>query len=124
MTINEAIMQADGLLKNRIPRETKIKWLSDLDYGLYLDVILTHEVGDVDFEPYDEFTDGERELVAKAPFDGMYIEYLKMKINSELFEYARYNSNMETFNAMLANFKAYYNRNFKPSPYMNMRYWG
>lgn len=125
MTINEAIMQVDQLLANKTPRETKIRWLSDLDYGLFLDVILTHETpNEVEFVPYDENTDGDTKLVAEAPHDAMYIEYLKMKINSELYEYARYNSNMQAFNTMLDNFKAYYNRNYKPSKYFGMRYWG
>lgn len=125
MTINQAIMQVNELLENNISEDVKIKWLSDLDYGIFLDVILTHEVtGDVDFTPYDADTDRDTVLLIPAPFDGMYTAYLKMKINSELYEYARYNANREEFNAMLADFKAYYNRNYRPSKYNNMKYWG
>lgn len=125
MTINQAIMQVNELLENNISEDIKVKWLSDLDYGIFIDVILTHEVTEeVNFTPYDADTDRDTELLVPAPYDGMYPAYLKMKINSELYEYARYNANRDEFNAILADFKAYYNRNYRPSKYNNMKYWG
>ena len=126
MKLDEAIMQADGLLKNNpIPRETKVRWLSELDHGIYNDSILTHEGFDgATFAPYDPETDGDRELLAEAPHDAMYVEFLKMKVNAELYEYARYNANLEAFNAMLDNYKGWYTRNHMPLRRENFHWWG
>ena len=125
MTINDAIMQVNELLENKIPEDIKVKWLSDLDYMIYLDVILTHEMPrEVGFDPYDADTDRDTVLLIPAPYDSIYPVYLKMKINSELYEYARYNANKDEYNTLLGEFKAYYNRNYRPSPYKNMSYWG
>ncbi len=123
MTINEVIAQVDHLLENEIPHEVKIAWLSALDHLLYLDVILTHEGGgEVSFEPYTAY-DGEKALLIGHPYDNLiYPEYLKMKINGELYESVRYNNNMLAFNSALAEWKAYYNRNHLPVYSPNMNY--
>lgn len=124
MTIDESIAQTDGLLSNKIPRELKISWLSALDHELYLNVILTHEGAEAyNFSPYSDDADGETELLVKPPYDGLYPEYLKMKINSELYDHGRYNSNMLAFSSMLEEFKAHYNRTNRPLKGEKVRYW-
>ena len=123
MTINKAIAQVDHLLDNEIPHEMKIAWLSALDHLLYLDVIMTHEGKEnVTFTPYTAY-DGDKELLVSHPHDSLiYPEYLKMKINGELYDSVRYNNNMAACNSALAEWRAFYNRSHRPLYSPNISY--
>lgn len=122
MTVNEAVMQTDDLIKNNpISREVKIAWLSALDHYLYEDVILTHEGEEgASFSPYEDGT--ESELLVPSPYSGLYVEYLKMKIFSEMHEYTRYNNSMALFNKMLSAWRNSYHTSHRPKAECVMRY--
>ena len=122
LTVNEAIMQTDALLKNNpIPHEIKLSWLTALDHYLYTDVILTHEGGDeVTFTPYEDGIDSE--LLVPSPYDSLYVEYLKMKVFYETHEYTRYNNSMSVFNKMLSAWRGAYHSSHLPKAERGMRY--
>lgn len=116
MTIREAINQADGRLKNTIPEDTKVKWLSNLDYNTFLNVYKTHEDSPAEeFTPYTEDTDLlTTELLVGSPWDEMYIYYLKAKYHQEMHEIDRYNNEAAQYAEIFGDFKAYYNRTHMP----------
>lgn len=122
LTVNEAVIQTDALLKNNpIPHEIKLSWLTALDHYLYTDVILTHEGGDeVTFTPYEDNVDSE--LLVPAPYDSLYVEYLKMKVFYETHEYTRYNNSMSVFNKMLSAWRGTYHSSHRPKSEVGMRY--
>ena len=122
MTVNEAVMQADDLVKNNpISREVKIGWLSALDHYLRVDVIDTHEDGaDTSFVPYEDGTDAE--LLVPSPYSELYVEYLKMKIFGEMHEYVRYNNSMAVFNKMLSAWRCAYHSEHRPRAEVNVKY--
>lgn len=122
MTVNEAIIQADDLVKNNpISREVKLSWLSALDYFLHTDVIETHE-GEIsgEFVPYEDGTDAE--LLVPSPYSSLYVEYLKMKIFYEMHEYVRYNNSMAVFNKMLSAWRCAYHSAHRPKAETNVKY--
>jgi hypothetical protein len=125
MKLDEAIMQVEDLLRgNNISRETKVRWLSELDEAVYREVILTHEGADkVSYNRYTPDTDGDTELLIPFPHDAVYIEYLKMKINSELYEYTRYNANLNAFTSMMDAFRKAYNREHMPKRRHGFAWW-
>lgn len=125
MKLDEAIMQVEDLLRgNNISRETKVRWLSELDEKVYSEVILTHKDGeDISFVPYTPDTDGDTVLLIPFPHDAVYIEYLKMKINSELYEYTRYNANLDAYTSMMDAFRKDYNREHMPKRRHGFAWW-
>ena len=124
MTIREAINQADGRLKNTIPVDTKVKWLSNLDHNIFLNVFKTHEDSPIEeFTPYSEATDLlTTELLVGSPWDEMYIYYLKAKYHQEMHEIDRYNNEAAQYAEIFGDFKAYYNRNHMPKQTAIPRY--
>ena len=51
--------------------------------------------------------DGNKELIAPAPYDKLYISWLKAKIDYSNEEYESYANNQDQFNFDMADFKAW-----------------
>ena len=117
MTIEKAIFLADELKPNQIERERKIEWLSRLDERLFEEVVKTHEK-DRDamerFVPYTQDTDGDTELIAKAPYDELYRFYLEMHIDLANLEYDKYNNSSVLYLNALGQYKRHYHRTHRP----------
>lgn len=112
MTIEEAIRQVDTLTVNQIGREEKIRWLSDLDSTIYIDIYNTHE--ELNKVPEPGIAGEDSVLLVKAPHDVLYRWYLEMHIHDANGEMARYNNAAEKFNAALVNYMDYVNRTYLP----------
>lgn len=115
MTILEAITRTDDLKPNSYSQEQKVRWLSQLDGMIKTQIIDTHEGADnVIFAGYDENTPKETVLLAPAPFDSMYILWLKAQIDYNNEESKKYNNDMETFETEYSAFRNCYNRCHMP----------
>lgn len=122
MFISEAIETADKLKPNAYTREDKVKWLSDIDKQIFLEIIVTHvppeetESLRIDsFAGYGPETDIENtELLAPSPFDEIYIHGLKRQIDLHNEEYSKYNNDCLLFNSAYTNFYDWYNRENTP----------
>ena len=114
MKLTEAITRIDETVFNTYPREEKIAWLSELD-GMVNTLILTPCAEAVAFSPYDPGADSQRELLAQAPYDAMYLYYLEAKIHYYNGEYTRYNNAISLFNNAFRSYSDACNRNRKPS---------
>ena len=116
MTIKECIDMVDSIKPNQYGVEEKTRWLSFLDGIIINDVLKTHE----GYEgQYDEFTGYSHDrlgtkLIVNTPYDQMYVEFLKMKIDEANGETARYNNSATMFNSYLGMFKKYYNKYHMP----------
>ena len=116
MTIKECIDAVDNVKPNQYSTEDKVKWLSFLDMIIVNDVLKTHEGYEGE---YDEFTgyDADKlgvKLIAPKPYDNLYEAFLKMKIDEENGESARYNNTATMFNSYYSVYKKYYNKYHKP----------
>ena len=121
MTLQECINRVDNAKPNHYATEDKVMWLSYLDGSIKKTVIDLHEHKGEDgfdielpeFRPYspDRLTD---ELLVKFPYDEMYVDYLKAKIDEENGETARYNNTASTFNMKLQEFTQAYHREHLP----------
>ena len=116
MTIRECIDIVDSIKPNQYSDEDKVRWLSFLDGSIINDVLKTHE----GYEgQYDDFVGYPTDnlgvsLVVSAPYDRLYTAYLKMKIDEENGETARYNNSMTMFNSYLTEYKRWYNKTHMP----------
>ena len=123
MTIKECIDIVDSLKPNQYSVEDKVRWLSFIDRIIINDVLKTHEDYDNKYDLFDGYSAdrvGEK-LIVPAPYDQLYTEFIKMKIDEENGETARYNNTATMFNSYLTIFKKWYNKNHLPLQGNRMR---
>lgn len=127
MTIREAIDRTDGLKPNQYSDDSKVKWLSNLDHSIHINVLETHELNDGEtlnpFVPY-SVDDTAKELLVPAPYDEVYIAFLKLKIDENNQETARYNNSVALYNSYFAEFENHYQRTHKPIKKASFSFWG
>jgi len=117
MTVRECINSVDALKPNQFGDEEKVRWLRLLDQMIYVNVIQTHEMNEGEeigrFPAY-TVEDMDHALIAQTPHDELYVAYLKMKIDEENGETARYNNSAAIYNMHFAEFTKWYNRTHMP----------
>ena len=123
MTIKECIDVVDNLKPNQYGIPEKVAWLSFLDMTIINDVLRTHEGYD---GKYDEFTGYSADridvgLIVPAPYDRVYTAYLKMKIDEENGETARYNNSVTLYNSYMMEYRKWYTRTHMPLSPSDMR---
>lgn len=112
MTIQEVISEADKLNPNTIDEGQKIKWLNDIESTIYIEVVLPREGSELVEEPnISADCDYSHKLIASAPYDRLYVEYILSKIDFTNREFDSYNNTANQFNQSYKEFAAYYNRN-------------
>lgn len=116
MTIKECIDLVDNVKPNQYSIEDKVVWLSFLDGIIINDVLKTHEGYKNEYEEFDGYSVNRlgRKLIVEKPYDNLYVAYLKMKIDEENGETARYNNSATMFNSYMTTFKKYYNKMHLP----------
>lgn len=116
MTIKECIDLVDNVKPNQYSIEDKVAWLSFLDGIIINDVLKTHEGYKNEYEEFDGYSVNRlgRKLIVEKPYDNLYVAYLKMKIDEENGETARYNNSATMFNSYMTTFKKYYNKTHLP----------
>lgn len=124
MTITQAIAFADRVAANDIEQGIKLKWLSDLDQQLVDEVFNRHNwICVLDFHGYDENTDANNtELLVKAPYDLMYVDYLEMMIHKQHQEIERYNNARLVYERSRARFDNYINQRYMPRGVRALRF--
>lgn len=115
MTIKEAISRVDALLHNTYSTVDKVRWLSDLDGMVKLEIIDTHAGGEnIQFGGYDVQTDMDKELLVPAPYDKIYLRWLEAQIHKHNDENKQYNNAIVLYNGEWQSFADYYNRTHMP----------
>ena len=113
ITISQIISACDALRPNRFEPGLKIKWLSELDGRLYLELFKTHENCPIaHFAPYES---SRCSLLVPAPYAGeLYTSYLFSCMDRENGEMNRYNQSAAQYNAVYSQFFNFWNRENKP----------
>ena len=122
MTIREAISLIDEHKPNTFSQGAKIRWLNQLDCGIFTDIISTHEGGPESFPGYHEDTDIETVLLADQAHEQMYLHWLEAKVDYANGEYNKYNNAIAMFNADYEEYQKAYNRSHMPLG-NTIRYW-
>lgn len=123
MTIKECIDQVDNVKPNQYSIEDKVQWLSFLDGIIINDVLKTHEDYDHKYDEFDGYSVDRlgQGLIAEKPYDSLYVMYLKMKIDEENGETARYNNSATMFNSYMNAYRKHYNKVHMPLQQNRMR---
>lgn len=124
MKICEAVSRIDELKPNSYSEGEKIEWLSRLDARIHGEVVMTHqhEPTEESFTAYSGETDRETDLLAKAPYDSLYIYYLESQIDYHDGEMAKFNNSAAMFNSAYAEYANHINRIKMPLGKAEMRY--
>ncbi len=125
MTIKECIDTVDNIKPNQYETREKVLWLSFIDEIIINDVLKTHEGYDGRYDDFAGYSEDKLSvpLIVPSPYDRLYTAYLKMKIDGENGETARYNNSAALFNTYMMEYRKYYNkthlpisRGYKPAP--------
>ena len=116
MTIKDCIDIVDNLKPNQYTIKDKVMWLSFIEEIIINEVLKTHEGYDGRYDLFEGYTEDKLSvtLIAPSPYDRLYTAYLKMKIDEENGETARYNNSMVMFNTYMMEFRKYYNKTHMP----------
>ena len=123
MTIKECIDLVDNVKPNQYGIEEKVQWLSFVDGIIINDVLKTHEGYQNEYEEFSGYSVDNlgQKLIVDKPYDNLYTAYLKMKIDEENGETARYNNSATMFNSYMTAFKKHYNKTHMPLQKNSMR---
>lgn len=108
-TINTAIMTAARLHPDSFDDALKAAWISELDGK-----ISTETMHKTDFSPYQFPEDGDKELLAKSPYDNIYELYIIAMSAFFSGEMASYSSSAILFEQAYSEFRKNYLRNNMP----------
>lgn len=120
MTAREAIDKADSLKPNQFQDDMKLDWLNTLDAQIHEDVLMTHEpVPEEPFVPHKM----DDELIAKFPYDELYVDYIRMRCDEANEETARYNNSVTIFQAKYEAYCKHVNKTQMPVFTSKFRLW-
>ena len=116
MTIKDCIDIVDNNKPNQYTIKDKVSWLSFIEEIIINDVLKTHEGYDGRYDTFTGYTEDKISvtLIVPTPYDRLYIEYLKMMIDKENGETARYNNSAASFNTYMSEYRKYYNKMHMP----------
>ena len=107
MTIKECIDIVDNIKPNQYSTRDKVMWLSFIDETIVNDVLKTHEGYDGRYDNFEGYSEDKISvsLIVASPYDRLYTAYLKMRIDGENGETARYNNSAALFNSYMAEYR-------------------
>ena len=112
MTIRQIIERVDRMKPNGFDTLDKLRWISELDGHLALEVCM------MDIQQVQEFAYTEEcldhEPLAQFPHDGMYEHWLGAKIDYANGEYDKYQNGMEHYNACFEVFRCWFLNTYDP----------
>ena len=116
MTIKDCIDIVDNLKPNQYTIKDKVMWLSFIEEIIINEVLKTHEGYDGRYDLFEGYSEDKLSvaLIVPSPYDRLYTAYLKMKIDEENGETARYNNSMVMYNTYMMEFRKYYNKTHMP----------
>lgn len=115
MTVQEAINRTDALAPNQYSAAQKLRWLSDLDGKILLELFRGRAGRWAVSDAFEGYTEGEEELLVPAPFAGdVYENYLLSRIAQANAEIQKYNLYAALFNTAYQQFASWVLRSRRP----------
>lgn len=116
MTIKECIDIVDNNKPNQYTIKEKVMWLTFLEQIIINEVLKTHEGYDGRYDNFEGYSEDKLSvtMIVPSPYDKLYTEYIKMMIDKENGEIARYNNSMTVYNTYMLEYRKYYNKTHLP----------
>ena len=111
MTVKEIIDKVGTLRRNnQFSIEDKMEWLNQCEAKIQLKCLL---MPCVEIQ-YDYDADADEELIAKTPFDEIYVYYICAKIDEALGEMERYNDTIAQYNDAQGDYQKWLIKTYDP----------
>lgn len=106
----------DNEKPNQYTIKEKVMWLSFIEAIIINEVLKTHEGYDGRYDMFEGYSEDKLtvKLIVPAPYDRLYTQYLKMKIDEANGEITRYNNSAALYNAYMSEYRKYYNKTHMP----------
>ena len=116
MKIKECIDIVDNIKPNQYSTKDKVRWLSFIEQIIIIEVLSTHEGYDEKYDNFEGYSEDNLSvaLIVPSPYDRLYTAYLKMKIDEENGETARYNNSAALYNTYMTEYRKHYNKTHMP----------
>ena len=116
MTIKDCIDIVDNIKPNQYTIKDKVMWISFIEEIIINEVIKTHEGYDGRYDAFEGYSEDKLSvpLIVQSPYDRLYTAYLKMKIDGENGETARYNNSAALYNTYMSEYRKHYNKTHMP----------
>lgn len=111
---SEIIARVDDYKPNDFSEAVKLKWLTDLDGKIGLDVFLM-DIAEIRARQLAHPEGMEMEPLVTFPHEDIYDLYLAAKIDYENGEYNRYQNTMAAYNEAYGNFVRWLARTYQPA---------
>ena len=112
MTVKEIIDKVGTLRRNnQFTIEDKMRWLNQCEAMVQLECLLLPKVE----VTYDYTIDENERLIAKPPYDELYVHYVCAKIDEALGEMAVYNDDIKLFNKVNGDYRRWLIKNYNPA---------
>lgn len=113
MTIREVIDEIDEIEPNAYTDEQKARWVLRAEGNVEVNILL------MPARHVSSLPDYNRQLLAPAPFDALYAQYLHAMIHYANSEYERYQNDMALYNETFGNYARWFAQNYDPSITIN-----
>ncbi|MBR7060993.1 MAG: hypothetical protein IKI34_04605 [Eubacterium sp.] len=116
ITLDEAVGYFDSQCPNQFSREDKVNWINELDEMIFENIIKSRVNPEItEFSPYDNDSDGDKELLVPFMFKEIYRFYIEKSVAFSNREITAYNNASQMFRAFYDEYFSWYNRNHKTS---------
>lgn len=114
MTIREIIEQVDDTKPNAFSQKTKMAWIAELDGSIAASVMLMNIVEAQQLR-YIYPADLDSEPLVGFPHDGIYVHWLRAKIDDANGEAEKYENSMAQYNAHYGAFVRWFAATYEPA---------
>lgn len=114
MTANEALTLTAELRPHPFPETVLLRWLGELD-GTFYDALFSRHTAGEGPVPFDPAAEPDRPLLVPPPYDGIYTDWLILRIDTALGETTRANNGAALFERDRAALAAHLSRTRAPA---------
>ena len=119
MKIADAIAEVDEYCSNRVEISQKLRWINRVERRIIEEAISRYPELMSLAEGFNGYIDSDIgkvsvELIVIEPYAELYIHYIAAQIHLMHYEQKHYNNEIEIFNSLLADYKIYLNRKYRP----------
>ena len=114
MNVKKMLTMVDELIPNQFTDARKLYWLNEIEYTVWVEIIMTHEdPDDTSFGPHPDPAGTDR-LLAPEPFDRLYFYYIAAQIAYHNHEVMKYDAASQAFNEAYTQYRNWYNKTHMP----------
>jgi hypothetical protein len=105
-TVKEILSDTDDIIPNSFTADRKARWLSECEAKIITEIFLARTFSDIYFYTWPQSEN--RKVLVGQPYDALYDEWLRGKIEWANGEYEKYGATMVMFNQKMEEFTEWF----------------